>query len=125
MLPFAPRDGKMMEGTLDERSCYSEVGVNKQFSKPLSASSPSELLDIINIQLELSDKLWCRGHKISCFWRNRIEHEIGLLRTNFASSRGQTMGKVTPFDRYQSECLSPMRSAPHLRSLRFSLARTP
>jgi len=31
------------------------------------------------------------------FLGRRIEREIGLLRTNFASSRGQTMGKVTFF----------------------------
>lgn len=29
------------------------------------------------------------------FLGRRIEREIGLLRTNFASSLGQTMGKVT------------------------------
>ena len=31
--------------------------VNKQFSKPLSASSPFKLLDIVNVQFVLSDKL--------------------------------------------------------------------
>jgi len=31
--------------------------VNKQFSKPLSASSPFELLDIDSVQYVLSDKL--------------------------------------------------------------------
>ena len=28
-------------------------------------------------------------------WCHRFEHEIELLRANFAASRGQTMGKVT------------------------------
>src|SRR5947209_14632786 len=33
--------------------------------------------------------------RISCYLRHRVERESRLLRTNFASSRGQSMGKVT------------------------------
>lgn len=53
------------------------------------------LLDIVKVQSELLDKLCLLRSAISWFWGHGIKREMGILRTNFASNRGQSMGKVT------------------------------
>jgi hypothetical protein len=41
------------------------------------------------------DTLCLQRPEIACLYRRRSEREIGLLRTNFASTHGQSLGKVT------------------------------
>ncbi len=53
------------------------------------------LLDIVSVQSVLLDALCLQRSHSSYFWSRRTEREIRHLRTNFASSRGQSMGKVT------------------------------
>jgi hypothetical protein len=89
-----------LEFTSPSRSWEGNGGSSRSESggqgRSVAGQSPGMiLLDTVSVQFALSDRLCRQRYEIPCFSRGRIERRGGILRTNYASSRGQSLGKVT------------------------------